>query len=144
MEIILWFKDVRLNDSQKVGGKNASLGEMISQLSRKGIRVPNGFAVTTKAFKEFLNFNHLEKRIDDTLKHLDISDIKAVSKSSKEIRLSIEQGHFPTEIEADIRKAYKQLEEQFSHPINVAVRSSAVGEDSKEASFAGQQVSVAE
>ena len=70
MEIIIWFKNIRLVDCEKVGGKNASLGEMISQLSQKGIRVPNGFAVTTNAFKEFLRFNHLEKKIDDIENYL--------------------------------------------------------------------------
>ena len=139
METILWFKQIRLADTQKVGGKNASLGEMISQLSQKGIRVPNGFAITTAAFKEFISFNLLDKKIDDILKRLDISDIKAASKSSTEIRSAIEQGCFPAEIEEAIRKAYQQLEDQLSHPVNVAVRSSAVGEDSKDASFAGQQ-----
>lgn len=139
MEIIRWFKDIRLIDSQKVGGKNASLGEMISQLSQKGIRVPNGFAVTTKAFKEFLNCNHLEEKIDQILTNLDVSNIKAVSKASKEVRNLIEQGNFPKTIEEEIRKTFKQLEDTFSHSLNVAVRSSAVGEDSKDASFAGQQ-----
>lgn len=75
METILWFKQIRLADTQKVGGKNASLGEMISQLSQKGIRVPNGFAITTAAFKEFISFNLLDKKIDDILKRLDIAKL---------------------------------------------------------------------
>lgn len=139
METVLWFKDIRLADTSKVGGKNASLGEMFSQLAQKGIRVPNGFAITTDAFKEFLNFNHLEKKIHAILQHLNISDLKALSKASQEIRLSIEQGIFPEIIEEDIRAAYQRLLDSFPHSINVAVRSSATLEDSKEASFAGQQ-----
>jgi pyruvate,water dikinase len=136
---VAWLKDLRMADLDKVGGKNASLGEMIGGLAAAGIRVPGGFATTAEAFREFLAAGDLGKRIEERLKSLDTSDVRALSACGKEIRSWILKAPFPPDLEQDIRSFFQQLEKQSSKEISFAVRSSATAEDLPDASFAGQQ-----
>ena len=137
---ILWFSEVGINDVGLVGGKNASLGEMYSKLTKKGIRVPNGFAVTASAYWEFLKFAKLEDKMKKELKDLDISDMKELSRVGKSIRNYILNSHLPTSLEKEIIVEYKKLSALAkTKNISVAVRSSATAEDLPDASFAGQQ-----
>jgi pyruvate,water dikinase len=128
-------------DLDKVGGKNASLGEMIGGLAAAGIRVPDGFATTADAFREFLSANGLEKRIAERLRTLDPRDVKALAACGKEIRSWILKSPFPKELEKEIRSKYQELTKTTSSDTSFAVRSSATAEDLPEASFAGQQES---
>jgi pyruvate,water dikinase len=134
-----WLKDLRMTDLDKVGGKNASLGEMIGGLAQAGIRVPGGFATTAEAYRGFLLASGLEQRIRERLGGLDPSDVDALAKCGAEIRGWIEKAPFPTDIEESIRKYFQILEEQTSSDTSFAVRSSATAEDLPDASFAGQQ-----
>jgi pyruvate,water dikinase len=138
---VAWLKDLRLKDLERVGGKNASLGEMIGGLAAAGIRVPGGFATTADAFREFIAAEGLDKRIDERLKALDPSDVTALAACGKEIRSWILQAPFPKALEQEIRDHYQQLEQQVGGKASYAVRSSATAEDLPEASFAGQQES---
>ena len=124
-------------DLEKVGGKNASLGEMISGLSATGIRVPGGFATTAQAFREFLG--DLGPRIDERLRKLDPKDVDALAKCGAEVRSWILKQPFPADLERDIRSKYQELTKSTSGEVSFAVRSSATAEDLPEASFAGQQ-----
>lgn len=132
---ILWFEEINKKDVRLVGGKNASLGEMYSELSPMGINVPNGFAVTTAAFKAFLERNGLHKEIRKKLRELDAGDLKSLQQAGKEIRQLILEVDLPKTLENSILRAYAKLGRKAS----VAVRSSATTEDMAEASFAGQQ-----
>ena len=136
---VAWLKDLRLKDLAEVGGKNASLGEMIGALSAAGIRVPGGFATTAAAFHEFLDSNGLKQRIAERLSALDPADVKALAAAGKEIRGWILKTPFPPALEKEIREHYQQLERQSGDKVSFAVRSSATAEDLPEASFAGQQ-----
>jgi pyruvate, water dikinase len=136
---VAWLKDLRLADLPKVGGKNASLGEMTSALAQAGVRVPGGFATTADAFREFLAAGGLDRRIEEKLKTLDSSDVNALAACGKEIRSWIADAPFPADLEKDIRKLYQELEKNTSEEASFAVRSSATAEDLPEASFAGQQ-----
>src|SRR5436190_9534147 len=138
---VAWLKDLRLADLPKVGGKNASLGEMTAALAQAGVRVPGGFATTADAFREFLAAGGLDRRIEEKLKALDANDVKALAACGKEIRSWIVAAPFPADIEKDIRSFYQQLESNTSGEVSFAVRSSATAEDLPEASFAGQQQS---
>ena len=131
---ILWFQDLSMEDVPLVGGKNASLGEMISNLSRAGVRVPGGFATTAHAFRHFMHVNGLDGRILPLLEELDIEDVDALAEAGRTIRRWIEQSPLPEALELAIRQAYEEM----GAP-SVAVRSSATAEDLPEASFAGQQ-----
>ncbi len=126
-------------DLEQVGGKNASLGEMISGLSAPGIRIPGGFATTAQAFREFLSANGLDRRIDERLKKLDTNDVAALAACGAEIREWILKASFPNEVEQEIRAKYQELTSHTSTETSFAVRSSATAEDLPEASFAGQQ-----
>ncbi len=138
---IAWFNELNMNDVERVGGKNASLGEMIQNLSNAGITVPNGFATTAEAFRDFLELNNLEAKINKRLIELDVGDVTALAEAGAEIRSWVVKGSLPDELEKDIRSAYtKMLDEAYGN-ISVAVRSSATAEDLPEASFAGQQES---
>ncbi len=123
-----------MKDVPEVGGKNASLGEMIATLSAAGVRVPGGFATTAHAFRQFMHSNGLDGRIVPLLAALDIDDVAALAEAGRTIRRWIEQSPLPEELELAIRKAYGEMGEPA-----VAVRSSATAEDLPEASFAGQQ-----
>jgi len=128
-------------DLEEVGGKNASLGEMIQNLSSVGVAVPGGFATTSDAFQMYLKENNLKDKIDQQLSSLDVDDISALSKCGEEIRTLILNADMPKALEQDIRAAYKEMEASLRAGVAVAVRSSATAEDLPEASFAGQQES---
>ncbi|MBB88327.1 MAG: phosphoenolpyruvate synthase [Xanthomonadales bacterium] len=126
-----------MGDVERVGGKNASLGEMISNLAGAGVSVPDGFATTADAYREFLKHEGLDDRINAALDALDVDDVEALAKTGKQIREWVGQAPFPAKLEADIREAFTTLSN--GHDVSVAVRSSATAEDLPDASFAGQQ-----
>ncbi len=128
-----------MKDLEQVGGKNASLGEMIGGLSAAGIRVPGGFATTAQAYREFLATDGLAKRIEERIRSLDPNDVTALARCGKEIRGWILETPFPVALEQEIRTRYQQLEAQTSGKASFAIRSSATAEDLPDASFAGQQ-----
>lgn len=138
---ILKFDELTIDDISSVGGKNASLGEMICELSSKGIRVPNGFAITTDAYREFMASEGLDVRIQQLLKVLDKSNIEELQRCGKAIRTAILESELPKELCDQITTAYRSMSEESGHTIDVAVRSSATAEDLPDASFAGQQES---
>ena len=137
---VIWFENLRMTDVERVGGKNASLGEMISQLTEKGVRVPGGFATTAEAYRAFLAHNGLSKRISEALKQLDVEDVAELARVGKEIRQWILDTPFPEQLDAEIETAWnKMVADAGGADISVAVRSSATAEDLPDASFAGQQ-----
>jgi len=136
---VAWLKDLRMADLAQVGGKNASLGEMIGGLSAAGVRVPGGFATTAKAFEAFLATDGLGRRIADRIKALNPEDVEALAACGSEIRGWLEQAPIPTDVEKEIRSFYQKLVEETSSEASFAVRSSATAEDLPDASFAGQQ-----
>jgi pyruvate,water dikinase len=136
---ILWFDEISYSDVSLVGGKNASLGEMYSKLTPKGINVPYGFAVTAEAYRYFIKENHLDDQIKETLKGLDSHNMQDLQKRGKKIRSLILHAKMPERLVEEIIKAYKRLEERYGKDPDVAVRSSATAEDLPDASFAGQQ-----
>ncbi|MFN5047201.1 phosphoenolpyruvate synthase [Roseateles sp.] len=136
--LVVPFENLRMTDVEVVGGKNASLGEMISQLAASGVRVPGGFATTAHAFREFLKYEGLDQRIQARLSTLDTDDVKALAEVGAEIRGWVEAQPFPADLEAQIRSAFAEL--TAGNPdASFAVRSSATAEDLPDASFAGQQ-----
>ena len=128
-----------MDDLDRVGGKNASLGEMISQLSGLGVSVPGGFATTSEAFVDFLGQSGLDERINSKLDELDTNDVHALAEAGSEIRRWVSETPFQPELEAAINQAWSELSEQAGTRPSVAVRSSATAEDLPDASFAGQQ-----
>jgi len=138
---VAWLKDLRLSDLARVGGKNASLGEMIGSLSGAGIRVPGGFATTARAFQEFVRQDGLERRIAERIKALDPGNVDALTRCGAEIRSWLSQAPRPAAVERDIRTYYQKLADDSSDTTSYAVRSSATAEDLPDASFAGQQES---
>ncbi|NDF52000.1 MAG: phosphoenolpyruvate synthase, partial [Betaproteobacteria bacterium] len=130
-----------MTDVESVGGKNASLGEMISQLAHAGVRVPGGFATTAQAFRSFLQFNRLTDRIAARLEGLNIEDVKALAQCGEDIRGWMASAPLQPDLEVAIREAYQSLQADSKAEISVAVRSSATAEDLPDASFAGQQES---
>ena len=136
---VVWFDKLRMTDVETVGGKNASLGEMISQLASSGVRVPGGFATTAQAYRDFLAHNGLADRISEMLAKLDVDDVVELARVGKEIRQLIVDTPFPAQLENEIRTAYDQMVADSGAAISVAVRSSATAEDLPDASFAGQQ-----
>ncbi|MCU7933070.1 MAG: phosphoenolpyruvate synthase [Candidatus Thiodiazotropha sp. (ex Codakia rugifera)] len=138
-EQIIWFENLKMHDVDQVGGKNASLGEMISGLADAGVSVPGGFATTAHAFREFLRHNHLAERIDPLLKQLDVEDVTALAEAGKRVREWVIEAPFPEALENAVTAAYKKLTGNAAQPPSVAVRSSATAEDLPDASFAGQQ-----
>lgn len=128
-----------MNNVADVGGKNASLGEMISHLFSAGLRVPGGFATTAKAYQDFLTSNQLLEPISTALANLDVDDVAELARVGSEIRRMIEEAPFPDELRQAIVDAYTGLADDHSRELAVAVRSSATAEDLPEASFAGQQ-----
>ncbi|NOI59907.1 phosphoenolpyruvate synthase [Vibrio coralliilyticus] len=134
----LWFNSLSMEDVDKVGGKNASLGEMVSNLSNAGVSVPNGFATTSYAFNQFLDYEGLDERIHQLLDELDVEDVEALRKTGATIRQWVLEAPFPADLEQDIRNDYQELIEGNTE-LSVAVRSSATAEDLPDASFAGQQ-----
>lgn len=138
-ELILWFDEIDKNDISQVGGKNASLGEMIQHLEKKNIRIPKGFAVTAEAYRRMIHSAGIEKKIMKLLSTLDKTDIKKLDENGRKIRDMINNASFPSELDKEIRKAYTQMQKLYGKNIDVAVRSSATAEDLPTASFAGQQ-----
>ena len=136
---IKWFEDLRIKDVPSVGGKNASLGEMISSLKDKGVNVPSGFAVTAYAYKYTMEKNGTDKKIKEILSDLDTHDVNNLRERGAKIRELIKNTPLPAELEEDIRKHYKEMEGRYGGNVDVAVRSSATAEDLPDASFAGQQ-----
>jgi len=139
-DLILWLDQLRLTDLGKVGGKNASLGEMIGNLAKLGVSVPGGFATTADAFKQFIAQSGLAKRIQDRLATLDVDDVDALTKAGGEIRQWVIDTPLIPEFDAAVRAAYAKLcKDAGAENTAVAVRSSATAEDLPDASFAGQQ-----
>jgi pyruvate,water dikinase len=128
-----------MHDVEIVGGKNASLGEMIRNLAASGVKVPDGYATTAAAYREFLAHEGLADRINAMLDALDVDDVQTLAKTGKTIREAVIKAPFPAALEADIRSAYDKLLSDSGAEISVAVRSSATAEDLPDASFAGQQ-----
>ncbi|MEM4240134.1 MAG: PEP/pyruvate-binding domain-containing protein, partial [Candidatus Woesearchaeota archaeon] len=108
-EFILWFKDLKIEDVPLVGGKNASLGEMYSELTRKGVRIPNGFATTAHAYKYLLSHSGIEKEMQALLEGLDVKNVKQLAERGRKIRELIRTAEFPEDLKEAIFKAYRQL-----------------------------------
>ena len=136
--LVVPFEQLRMTDVESVGGKNASLGEMISQLASAGVRVPGGFATTAHAFRQFLNHNGLAERISQRLVSLNTDDVRALAEAGAQIRQWIEATPFPADLQAAITTEFARLTAD-NPGASFAVRSSATAEDLPDASFAGQQ-----
>jgi len=136
---IAWFETVGMADVDKVGGKNASLGEMLSRLTAAGVQVPRGFATTAQAYRDFLDHTGLAERIYSALASLDVNDVKALAETGALIRRWVIEAPLPPQLERAIIQAYQELESAMGKGLAIAVRSSATAEDLPEASFAGQQ-----
>ncbi|MGD8311121.1 MAG: PEP/pyruvate-binding domain-containing protein, partial [Gammaproteobacteria bacterium] len=133
------FRDLGIDDVPLVGGKNASLGEMYRALSSEGVKVPNGFATTAEAYRDYLKHNDLDERISAALAALDTDDVDALAVTGAQIRGWIVDGELPPEMADEIVAAYGEMAEEYGEKPDVAVRSSATAEDLPDASFAGQQ-----
>ena len=138
-EYVLWYQELGMQDVPRVGGKNASLGEMISNLANAGVQVPGGFATTADAFNEFLEQSGLNAKIHDILDTLDVDDVNTLAKVGADIRQWIIDTPFQPNLDQAIRDAYSQLHGDAAADVSFAVRSSATAEDMPDASFAGQQ-----
>ncbi len=137
-DYILWFETLGMRDVPKVGGKNASLGEMFAHLSKAGVRVPAGFATTADAYRDFLAQDNLAARINGVLDHLDVADVRALAATGRQIRDWIMHAELPARLRTEVAESYVRLQAH-ARDLAVAVRSSATAEDLPEASFAGQQ-----
>ena len=136
---IKWFADITIEDVPLVGGKNASLGEMVRELAGKGVKVPNGFAITADAYRHFIREAGIDERIRATLSDLDTHDMANLSERGQAVRQAILNATLPADLQTVIGDAYRQLQGGSAVPLDVAVRSSATAEDLPDASFAGQQ-----
>ncbi len=136
---VRWFAEVGIEDVPLVGGKNASLGEMYRELAAKGVKIPNGFAITAEAYRVHLREAGLEPTIRETLKDLDTSDLANLRQRGRQIRQAILAAPLCFELQHEIIEAYDRLSAGRTEPVDVAVRSSATAEDLPDASFAGQQ-----
>ncbi len=137
--LVIPFEALRMTDVESVGGKNASLGEMISQLAQAGVRVPGGFASTAAAYREFLSANGLAERIEQSLSGLDVDDVAALGSAGAQIRKWMLEAPLPQRLQSEIGAAYQALAKGQGGDASFAVRSSATAEDLPDASFAGQQ-----
>jgi pyruvate,water dikinase len=137
----LFFSEIRKKDVPIVGGKNASLGEMYSLLTPRGIRIPNGFATTADAYKYFLKFNKIDGKLEKLFSGLDLNKLENVQRAGKTARNLILKGKFPKDLKEEIIAGYRKLCEEYGENCDVAVRSSATAEDLPDASFAGQHES---
>ena len=142
-EMLLWFNEIGLKDIPKVGGKNASLGEMITHLTKLGISVPEGFAITTKAFRQFVEHAGLEEKTKEALKGIEPDDPSSVAEGGKKVRQLFLEAEFPDSLRREIEYGYWELGRKLNivNP-SVAVRSSATSEDLDGASFAGQHETI--
>ncbi|HEX5638275.1 MAG TPA: phosphoenolpyruvate synthase [Burkholderiaceae bacterium] len=138
-QYVVPFSQLRMTDVESVGGKNASLGEMLSQLSAAGLRVPDGFATTAEAFRLFLDAGGLRQRIGARLDALNVDDVRALAEAGQEIRSWVVDTPLPVQLEQEIRSIFQELAGASSTEMTFAVRSSATAEDLPDASFAGQQ-----
>jgi pyruvate,water dikinase len=138
-EFTKWFEDLRIQDVPSVGGKNASLGEMIRNLGQKGVRVPTGFAITAYAYKYMIEKAGIDLKIREILGGLDTHNVTDLATRGQKIRELIKSTPIPPDLEEDIRKHYREMEFRYGENVDVAVRSSATAEDLPDASFAGQQ-----
>ncbi|MCJ7668984.1 MAG: phosphoenolpyruvate synthase [Dehalococcoidia bacterium] len=141
MKFVRWFEEIGAHDIALVGGKNASLGEMIRNLSKKGINIPSGFAITAEAYKYVIEKAGIGQKIKDTLEDLDTHDMENLAERGEKIRNLIAHSPCPKKVEEEIRVAYREMEKKYGGGVDVAVRSSATAEDLPTASFAGQQTS---
>jgi len=133
------FEELRIEDVPSVGGKNASLGEMIKNLGEKGVKVPSGFAITAYAYKHTIEKEGIDVKIREILSDLDTHDVNNLAERGQKIRELIRNTPIPPELEGEIREYYKEMEGRYGNNVDVAVRSSATAEDLPDASFAGQQ-----
>lgn len=138
-KLVIWFKEIKLEDIPQVGGKNASLGEMRRELPAKGVNIPDGFAVTAEAYRHLLDSAGIEDEIAQILSDLDTHDMHNLSEKGEKIRSLIYNAAMPDDLRQAILEAYEQLCEEYGEDTDVAVRSSATAEDLPDASFAGQQ-----
>ena len=136
---IKWFADITIDDVPMVGGKNASLGEMVRELTAKGVKVPDGFAITADAFRHFIRVAGIDESIRATLADLDTRNMVNLSTRGQSVRQAILNATLPVDLQELITTAYRELQGSSTAPLDVAVRSSATAEDLPDASFAGQQ-----
>ncbi len=141
MKFVKWFEEIGAKDVALVGGKNASLGEMIRNLANVGVNVPSGFAITAEAYKYLVKRAGIRQKIKDILADLDTNDLEDLAYRGEKLRNLIAHARCPKELEEEIRFSYRKMEERFGRNVDVAVRSSATAEDLPTASFAGQQTS---
>jgi pyruvate,water dikinase len=141
MKFVKWFEEIGAKDVALVGGKNASLGEMIRNLGNKGVNVPSGFAITVEGYKYVVEKAGIGAKIKDALADLNTHDMKNLAEKGRKIRNLITHCRCPEELEEEIRDCYRKMEERYGKNVDVAVRSSATAEDLPTASFAGQQAS---
>jgi pyruvate,water dikinase len=139
MKYVKWFEEVGTGDVALVGGKNASLGEMIQNLQEKGVSVPSGFAITAEAYKYVIEEAGIREKLSETLADLDTHDMENLKTRGRKIREMIRNAPCPADLEEEIRAAYREMEQRYGENVDVAVRSSATAEDLPTASFAGQQ-----
>jgi pyruvate,water dikinase len=136
---VKWFAEIRIEDIPLVGGKNASLGEMFRELTPRGVKVPDGFAITADAYRHFLREAKLDAKIQELLAGLDTADLDNLRQRGSQVRQAILASDLPRDLEEEIIAAYDTVRGTHLHPVDVAVRSSATAEDLPDASFAGQQ-----
>jgi pyruvate, water dikinase len=141
MKFVKWFDEIGAEDVALVGGKNASLGEMIRSLGKKGVNIPPGFAITAEAYKYVVKRAGIRQRIKDILADLDTHDMEDLADRGEKLRNLIAHSRCPRDLEEEIVISYRKMEERFGKSVDVAVRSSATAEDLPTASFAGQQTS---
>ncbi|HUV02793.1 MAG TPA: phosphoenolpyruvate synthase [Desulfobacteria bacterium] len=139
MKYVKWFEEVGTGDVALVGGKNASLGEMIRNLQEKGVSVPSGFAITAEAYKYVIEEAGIREKLSETLADLDTHDMENLKTRGRKIREMIRNAPMPKDLEEEIRATYREMEQRYGENVDVAVRSSATAEDLPTASFAGQQ-----
>jgi pyruvate,water dikinase len=140
MKFVKWFEEIGAGDVALVGGKNASLGEMIRNLGDKGVNVPSGFAITAEAYRYMVDKAGIGQKISDSLDGLDTHDMRGLARRGEAIRHLIRNTTCPAELDREIRAAYRGMESKYGKNVDVAVRSSATAEDLPTASFAGQQM----
>jgi len=139
MKYIIWFREISSKDVPLVGGKNASLGEMYNSLTRKGINIPNGFALTTKAYWQFIKENKIDEKLKEIFRKFNPRNIKNLQETGRIARKLILKAKFPESLKKEIIEAYNKLSQNYNqNDVDVAVRSSGVAEDQPTASFAGQ------
>ncbi|MCH8884102.1 MAG: phosphoenolpyruvate synthase, partial [SAR324 cluster bacterium] len=136
---IYWFKELGIQDVPLVGGKNASLGEMFANLTGKGVRVPNGFAISAHAYNYYISSTGIRAEMEKILRAMDISDLASLAKTGGSVRELIRGTALPGDLEKAIVDAYDEMSKEYGGELDTAVRSSATAEDLPDASFAGQQ-----